>query len=39
MSQPVAEAILSHVAKQYFEHYAIVVHMHDTEVVRGEKYI
>lgn len=39
VSPAVADAIVSHIAEHYFAHYAVIVHMHDTEVVRGEKYI
>lgn len=35
----VADAIVSHVAAMYFEHYAVIVYVVDAQVVRGEKYI
>lgn len=39
VSPKVADAIVGYIAENFFEHYAVVVHMHDTEVVRGEKYL
>ena len=39
VSPEVADKIVTYVAERYFAHYAVVVHMHETEVVRGEKYI
>lgn len=33
-----ADAILAHIAHQYFEHYAVIAWVEDVEVVRGEKY-
>ena len=34
----VADAIVSHIAEHYFEHYAVIVFVQDAQVVRGEKY-
>ena len=39
VSEPVAEAIVAHIADQFFEHYAVIVYVQDAEVVRGDKYI
>lgn len=39
VSPAVAQAIVDHVAREYFEHYAVIVYVQDAEVVRGEKYI
>lgn len=39
VSPEVADAIVEHLAETYFEHYAVIVYVHDVEVVRGEKYI
>lgn len=39
VSAEVADRILAHVAKHYFEHYAVVAYLSDVEVVRGEKYL
>lgn len=33
-----ADRILEHVARAYFEHYAVVAYLTDVQVVRGEKY-
>lgn len=38
VSPAVADAIVDHVAKKFFEHYAVIVYVQDAEVVRGEKY-
>jgi nitrogen regulatory protein P-II 2 len=38
VSPAVAEAIVAHVAEEFFEHYAVIVYVQDAEVVRGEKY-
>jgi nitrogen regulatory protein P-II 2 len=34
----VADAVLSHVAAHYFEHFAVIAWVEDVEVVRGDKY-
>lgn len=39
VSPHVAEAIIAHVAENFFEHYAVILYVQDAEVVRGEKYI
>jgi len=33
-----AQRILEHVAKNYFDHYAAIVYVDDVEVLRGEKF-
>lgn len=33
-----AETILARVAREYFEHYAVIAYTTDVHVVRGEKY-
>jgi nitrogen regulatory protein PII len=38
VSPAVAEAILEHLAKRYFEAYAVVAYVETVQVVRGEKY-
>lgn len=39
VSEKVADAIVEHIAENFFEHYAVIVYVQDAEVVRGEKYI
>lgn len=39
VSEKVADAILEHIAENFFEHYAVIVYVQDAEVVRGQKYI
>ena len=39
VSPQVAEAIVAHIADNFFEHYAVIVYLQDAEVVRGDKYI
>ena len=39
VSPAVAEAIVTHIAEKYFEHYAVIVYVQDAEVVRGQKYM
>ena len=39
VSEEVANAIVEHIAENFFEHYAVIVYVQDAEVVRGEKYI
>jgi nitrogen regulatory protein P-II 2 len=34
-----ADRILHHVAKNYFEHYAVVAFVTDVAVIRGDKYV
>ena len=38
VSPDVAEAIVAHIAENFFEHYAVIVYVQDAEVVRGDKY-
>lgn len=39
VSPEVADAILTHVAKKYFSHYAVIAYEEEVRVVRGDKYI
>ncbi len=39
VSEDVANAIVEHVAENYFEHYAVIVYVQNAEVVRGDKYL
>jgi nitrogen regulatory protein PII len=39
VSEKVADAIVKHIAENFFEHYAVIVYVQDAEVVRGNKYI
>ena len=39
VSEQVANAIMEYIAENYFEHYAVIVYVQDSEVVRGHKYI
>jgi nitrogen regulatory protein P-II 2 len=39
VSAEVADALLDHLAANYFEHYAVVAYVGEVEVVRGERYI
>ena len=39
VSEEVADEILTHVAQEYFEHYAVIVFAQDADVVRGDKYV
>lgn len=39
VSEPVAEAILTRVARVYFPHYAVVAYVETVEVIRGDKYV
>lgn len=39
VSSDVADAIMTNIAENYFEHYAVIVYAQDALVVRGEKYI
>lgn len=39
VSPQVADAIVEHIATEYFEHYAVIVYVQDAQVVRGEKYV
>jgi nitrogen regulatory protein P-II 2 len=38
VSAAAADAILHHVADQYFAHFAVIAWVEDVEVVRGDKY-
>ena len=35
----VAEKILTHVSRDYFEHYACIAWLSDVQVVRGQQYV
>lgn len=39
VSEEVSGRILDHIARQYFEHFAVIVYAQDVEVVRGDKYV
>ncbi|MDX1583828.1 MAG: transcriptional regulator [Thermoanaerobaculia bacterium] len=39
VSENVADAIVEHIATNFFEHYAVIVYVQDAAVVRGEKYV
>lgn len=39
VSAQVADAIVEHVAQNYFQHHAVIVYTQDVSVVRGDKYI
>lgn len=39
VSAEVADGLLTHLAANYFEHYAVVAYVVDVEVVRGERYV
>jgi nitrogen regulatory protein P-II 2 len=39
VSETVADRILEHVARNYFQHYAVIAYVTDVMVVRGEKYV
>lgn len=39
VSPAVADAIVTHVADAFFEHYAVIVYVQDAQVVRGDKYV
>lgn len=39
VSPEVADAILEHLQKTYFAHYAVIAYLENVEVVRGDKYI
>lgn len=39
VSEEVANAIMEHIAENFFEHYAVIVYVQDASVVRGEKYV
>jgi nitrogen regulatory protein P-II 2 len=34
-----AHALLDHVARTYFEHYAVIAYIQNVEVARGDKYV
>lgn len=35
----VADRIVEHIATMYFEWHAVIVYVHDVDVVRGDKYL
>ncbi|MFN0241988.1 MAG: P-II family nitrogen regulator [Planctomycetota bacterium] len=39
VSAPVANQILAIIARDFFEHFAVVVYVDEVHVVRGEKYV
>jgi nitrogen regulatory protein P-II 2 len=39
VSPETAEVIVAHLAKQYFDAYAVIAYVSDVQVVRGEKYV
>jgi nitrogen regulatory protein P-II 2 len=39
VSAGVADALLDHLAANYFEHYAVVAYVVDVQVVRGDRYV
>ena len=39
VSESVAAAVVDHLAREYFIHYAVIVYVTDVAVVRGEKYV
>ncbi len=39
VSATVADAILGHVARQYFPRYAVIAYVTTVDVVRGDKYV
>lgn len=39
VSPEVAEALVTHVAEHYFQHFAVIVFSHEVFVVRGDKYV
>ena len=39
VSSTVADKIVAHIAKHYFQHHAVIVYTQDVNVVRGDKYI
>lgn len=39
VSRDVADAIVAHIAENFFEHYAVIVYVQDADVVRGDKYV
>jgi nitrogen regulatory protein P-II 2 len=36
---PIADAIVEHIAHQYFTDYAVIAYVSDVAVVRGDKYL
>lgn len=38
VSPDTAKRIIDHIAKKYFEHYAVIVYSHSVRVVRSDKY-
>ncbi len=39
VSPATADLIVEHLAKQYFEAYAVIAYVSDVQVVRGDKYL
>ena len=39
VSEPVANIVLEHIAREYFSNYAVIAYVADVAVVRGEKYV
>lgn len=39
VSHAVAERIVERIADEFFENYAVIVYLHDVQVVRGDKYV
>jgi nitrogen regulatory protein P-II 2 len=39
VSEPVAERVLDHIAREYFSNYAVIVYVANVAVVRGDKYV
>ena len=39
VSHEVAERIVERIADDFFEDYAVIVYLHDVQVVRGNKYV
>jgi nitrogen regulatory protein P-II 2 len=39
VSPTVATRIVEHIASVYFAHHAVIVYVHDVDVVRGDKYL
>lgn len=39
VSAEVADKIVEAIADDFFENYAVIVYLHDVQVVRGDKYV
>ena len=39
VSHEVADRIVERIADDFFEDYAVIVYLHDVQVVRGDKYV